>query len=151
LFAYGNTNAQALAGNTTNYLITNWNVNLLGTRNLNNWFNPTTGRFAPDLAGFYEIAGGICFSQAGSSYAYYRALEIFYGNDATGAMCLQQGSMWQAPYTQADMYLHILGTFYYQPSGNAYAALSVNNTYTSALNVNPAGQPGYFSVKYLGS
>ena len=66
--------------------VTGFNINQLG-RNWGNWFNPTNGRFTPQLAGFYELSGGVAWVQTTETNGLRQAMFRLNGVTILSSLC----------------------------------------------------------------
>jgi hypothetical protein len=146
MFSYAATAVQMIPAAQQSY-VTGWNVNLLGSRNVGNFFNPSSGQFKTTYAGWFEFVGGVVSPFVGADFHVG-----LYMNTGTGAA---------VDYSRAS---RAVGP---NPSPSAstsmmsivVAILPTYLTYLSVYSALPSGSdsinaqtdiPGYFSAKFLG-
>jgi len=152
-FSYAATGSQSISPQQSYpTTVTGWNSNLIG-RNFNNWFNISNGYFKPDINGYFEMCGGVCFNQSGA-YGLSRNLCLVNhytsGYNMTPGQSVAMSTSYGA--SSGAIYIHMPPTVIRWSGVNntgSGIALQAWNGYSSALYIGIDG-PSYFSAKYLG-
>jgi len=149
-FSYASAAVKDMSYNGASVVLTNWGINLLGSRNLNNWFNPSTGYFTPTLPGYYEFNAAVAVEQPAGLPVGQRQLglsQYLSGNNTW----ISQAGMIVPTYGAGQLYLHLIPTVVALPAGAQFFLFGIN-TGNGSVNMTPtANNPAFFSAKYLGA
>jgi len=142
-FAAYQTATQSLALSTY-VTITGWTV--VHGRNLNNWFDPATGRFQPTFPGLYEFSGGLSMAGAAATTAVHRA--GFRLNGAPGTAMIAASEHRQITTTNVPTSFAVRR---YTAAMNGTTDVMEVVAYASAATTTGTGsQAPSFSATYLG-
>ncbi len=147
LFAYACTTPQGV-GSGSWVSVTGWNSNLLGTRNVGAYFNPVTGVFKTDLAGWFELTGGVVFQ---SAYDQPRHCGFLLADPTTPAIIPYSISSSPAYASGAPHTFVAAVPTAVTLTPTASVTLAAYNSSGGAISICPAAEyTSYFSVRYLG-
>jgi len=146
MFSYASTVGQNVPASSSG-TITGWNTNLLGTRNVNGWFNPSSGIFQTGIAGWFEVTGGVSMPWSGAAD---KQVGVMLN---TGTPNFIDWTMASNPYYVAGhppAYQMITPVIVAMQPTHSLGLWVRNGTTSNFATPSDAGSPNLFTVRYLG-